>query len=291
MYGLPRQRPDPIPAIHPVPEYLVSGQQALWYEQMKQALQVPWMGVVTMAFAHYPKFFATLWQGLNPLCQSAEFVDASQSLREHVEQEVATLNPPSLAAKLGQLGYAPGELELLRQVNSVFSHGNPLYLLIATLARYLLEAGELEGTADSHPFEGRHAPYVQVPLVLMEYHHADPGTQAVYADIREKLNLPFVNTDYRAFARWPSYFSLAWSDLRQVVNGQEHEKLCQAIHDQAVALVSGFSNPGGLSAVALRQAAAEDASLKEIRAMCQLFQWLLPGLMVNVAYLRLQLQE
>jgi hypothetical protein len=42
-------RPDPIPAIHPLPEYMATGQVTQWYEETKGALQVPWMGVVTMA--------------------------------------------------------------------------------------------------------------------------------------------------------------------------------------------------------------------------------------------------
>ncbi len=58
---LERVRPDPIPTIHPMPEYLASGQRAAWYEDTKLVLQVPWMGVVTMAYAHYPTFFGGLW--------------------------------------------------------------------------------------------------------------------------------------------------------------------------------------------------------------------------------------
>ena len=43
-------------------------------------------------------------------------------------------------------------------------------------------------------------------LTLMEVHHGDAPTATVYADIRATLDLPVVNTDYRALARWPSYF-------------------------------------------------------------------------------------
>ena len=60
MTRIERFRPDPIPAIHPLPEYLATGQRAEWYEDTKQVLQVPWMGVVTMAYTHYPAFFGEL---------------------------------------------------------------------------------------------------------------------------------------------------------------------------------------------------------------------------------------
>jgi hypothetical protein len=65
MSELPRLKPDPIPAIHPVPEYAATGDLAEVYERTKEGLRVPWMGVVAMAFAHYPRFYETLWSALN----------------------------------------------------------------------------------------------------------------------------------------------------------------------------------------------------------------------------------
>lgn len=44
-----RFKPDPVPAIRPLPVYLATGQRAEWYEDTKQALQVPWIGAVTTA--------------------------------------------------------------------------------------------------------------------------------------------------------------------------------------------------------------------------------------------------
>jgi hypothetical protein len=41
MIQLPRRPPSSFPAIHPVPEYAVSGERAVRYEDMKQVLQMP----------------------------------------------------------------------------------------------------------------------------------------------------------------------------------------------------------------------------------------------------------
>ena len=190
MKTIERLRPDPIPSIHPMPEYLATGQRARWYEETKHALQVPWMGVVTMAYSHYPTFFGELWRGLKPLCQSRPFVDAFRGLRGYVESRVAELKPASLIKPLEEMGYAPREIDAIRQMNSVFSHGNQLYVLIATIARHLLEFGDIKGAADAEPFEGRHAPDVEVPFMLLEPHHADEPTRAVYEDIKTVLRLP-----------------------------------------------------------------------------------------------------
>ena len=286
-----RIRPEPIPEIHPMPEYLATGQRAQWYEDTKEVLQVPWMGVVTMAYTHYPTFFGELWRGLKPLCQSRPFVEAFMDLRAYVESRVAELHPTSLIEPLQAMGYAPREIDAIRQMNTVFSHGNQLYVLIATVARHLLEIGDMQGTPNADTFEGRHAPDIQVPFVLMEPHHADEPTQAVYEDIKTTLQLPFVNTDYRAFARWPSYFALAWKNLREKAGTKEHERICQDCHERIASLVATqLPNPGGLSSDALRQAAESDASLEEVVQVCRRFQWLIPGLMTNVAYFRHQLE-
>ena len=53
-------------------------------------------------------------------------------------------------------------------------------------------------------------------------------------------------------------------------------------------VASGIPNPGGLTAGAIR-AAAEQDGVAEIREVVRLFQWLLPGLITNVAFLRRQL--
>ncbi len=293
MTDLPRLRPEPIPAIHPLPEYLAEGPRKVWYEDMKQVFQVPWMGVVTMAYAHYPTFYETLWRGVRDLCRSRPFVEAFLGNRAFAETEVAKLDPPPIGERLREAGYAPREIAQIRQVVEVFSHGNQPYVVLATLTRYLLEVGDMAGTTDPEAapaYADRHAPAFDVPFLLMEAHHADQPTRDVYADVERVLNLPFVNTDYRALARWPSYWAMAWGDLRRVAGTPAHEDICRALHDRCVEQVGKtLPNAGGITAESLRRAAEKDAPFEEIRDMCRLFQWLLPGLVTNVAYLRAQL--
>ena len=286
-----RLYPTPLPQIHPLPEFLATGKRKQWYEEMKEAMQVPWMGVVTMAYAHYPEFFETLWEGAQPLVRSRPFAEASVALRRFTEAETAKLRPPPIAMRLENLGYAEREIAQIRGMIEIFSHGNFPYLLLATVVRMLLEGGEMGSRIDALPFEGRHSPDVDVPLVLMEAHHADAPTQAIYEDVKRTLGLPFVNTDYRALARWPSYFSLAWGDLKGAVPTSAYDAIRAAIHERAVGLAAhDLPNPGRLSGAALRAAASRDTSAAEVLQVARLFQWLLPGLVINVAFLRAQLE-
>lgn len=288
MAELPRLKPDPIPAIHPVPEFEAAGRLAKVYAKTKAGLGVPWMGVVAMAFAHYPSFYQRLWTGLEPTVRGVAFRGACDRLRQTAKAEAGALAAPSILPRLRALGYGEAEIEEIRACNEVFSEGNMPYLLLAAVARRLLEGcdwpggGEVGGAAQAN---GAPKP------PLMEAHHADPATAAVYADIRETLGLPFVNTDYRAFARWPSYFAPTWADLKSVVQSDGYEARVARVHEKAVELAAALPNPTGLGAAELCAAAEQDAALDEVLSVVRLFQWLLPGLAVNVAFLRAQLYD
>ena len=290
MANLPRLKPDPIPSVHPVPEFLAEGELKARYEDMKAVLRVPWMGVVTMSFAHYRAFYDALWQGARTLCASCDFTDACHRLRHLVEEKVSALEPTPLRKRLAQIGYAERELQEIDEAIEIFSDGNFPYLLLATLARLLLEGGELHTSHDMGIQTGPASPRTAGKLVLMEYHHADASTRLVFDDVKTALGLPFLNTDYRALARWPSYFALAWADLRPRLQRGEYETMVAEIHEAAVAIVRSLPNYGNLRGEALRLAARSSASEGEVLSVVRLFEWLLPGLAVNIAFFRAQLR-
>lgn len=289
MADLPRLKPNPIPAIHPVPEFAVSGSRATVYERTKKGLGVPWMGVVAMAFAHYPRFYDTLWSAVEPITGTKAFEQACRSLREVAEREAEALEPAPLISRLSMRGYGVQEIDEIRACNEVFSAGNMPYILMATLARYLLEGNAWQGGGVLNRVT---APRPNLPKPpLMEVHHASDDLAALYDELREALGLPFVNTDYRAFARWPSYFTMAWNDLNPRLSGAGYATRVEGVHKAAIDLAVSLPNATGITPNALRDAAISDASLEEILSVVRLFQWLLPGLALNVAYLRSQLQR
>lgn len=289
--NFPRLKPAVMPVIRPVPEYEATGRLKAVYESTKQGLGVPWMGVVSMAFARYPHFYSALWSALELLATTQLFQTACAELRATAESNAVVLQPTSLSDSLKAMGYAPAERDEVAATIAVFSSGNMPYVLMATLARLLLEGHAWDTSGEAGPLVSR-ASGAGVPArpVLMEAHHADPETQALYARMRTSLGLPFINTDYRALARWPSYFALAWDDLEPMLSSAAYVTATQSVHDKAAALVLSLPNLRGVSALDLQQAAAQDAPLEEVLGVVRLFQWLLPGLAINVAYLRGQLR-
>ncbi len=286
-----RIKPDPVPAIHPRPEHLVDARLGAVYADTKAMLGVPWMGVVTMAFAHYPTFYEALSVGLRQVCGTTTFKKACAQLRSHAESQVTALLPQGLQRDLSSLRYTESELAQIRALIEVFSAGNMPYLMIATIARMLLEDQALTMDA-SHRFTKEEELSVQTiaPLTLIEPHHAEAQTAAVYKDIRQTLGLPFVNTDYRALARWPSYFAMAWNDLQPKIATPAYQAIVESTHAAAINLTRTLSLPAALTGEVLRGASKRDASVHEVLEVVRLFQWLLPGLVINVAFFRAQLR-
>jgi hypothetical protein len=285
--NVPRLKPNPIPEIAPVPEYLADPPLKKIYEDTKEVLQVPWMALVLRSLARYPRFYASLWGGFQELSASAEFLAACHELRQAAE--AAGLSAPSILQELHEVGYSESEIAEIRVVIEVFSQGNTPYVLIATAARLLLEGNEV-GTSRSisKPVQSRNGPVADRKLVLMEPHHANQQLQALYEDLKSTLGLPFVNVDYRALARWPSYFDIAWRSLKPIVGSPAYHKAVERVHKKAVELVLALPNPAGLTSAGLVAAANQDTGAENVLAVVRLFQWLFPGLVINIAYLREQ---
>ena len=79
-YSFPRKKPSSVPKIIVTPEYLAKGSLKKSYINTRLAFNVPWMGVVAMAFAKYPFFYNALWQYIHPLTKSIEFDELSKKL-------------------------------------------------------------------------------------------------------------------------------------------------------------------------------------------------------------------
>ena len=285
---LPRLKPNPLPEIRVTPEMLAAGQLRAVYQRTKAGLGVPWMGVVAMAFARYPAFYEALWGAIEPIARTRVFHDACARLRAAAEAEAERLNPVPQQASLEVDGYNAGDIAEIRDCLEIFSVGNMPYLLMATLARLLLE--EHRWPAGGEPGAMLEQPSLMPRPALMEPQHADPTIRAVYDDIRRRLGLPFVNTDYRALARWPSYFASAWSGLAPVVESELYHAAVERVHDVAVKEALALPNLRALDSATLIAAADQDADINQVLAVVQLFQWLLPGLITNVGWLRGQVR-
>ncbi len=289
IYTFDRIKPLNIPKITVTPEYLAKGRLKREYNKTKLAFNVPWMGVVAMAFANYPNFYTTLWKLMLPLSKSKQFKDLCKDLVKISNRKSKELRPVSIIKSLNKLGYSNYEIKKIYKINQIFTKGNMPYLIMATTARILLEKGEIlnRNKFIYNSYKGKVLD--KDGLVLMEEHHADKNIQEVYKSIKANIGLPFINTDYRAFSRWPSYFLKSWSNFLPTLQSEEYEKKVLEIHNFIIKETLLLPNPNRISSEILINAANKDNKINEIIKVVKLFQWLLPGLVINVAYMREQI--
>lgn len=286
-----RKKPTQTPQIKPVWEHIADDELLASYARYKAVYQVPWVGVFALAYARYRNFF-DLWQsGLADLSESREYVETVLGLRHSVENAVSELNPPPIVERLREMGYSDRELDQIRQTIEIFSHGNFIQLPSAFATRHLLEGGSLGASSEITPYGKSHRPEVTVPFIMVEPHHAMNDQKELYGDVMKTLGLPFVNSDYRALSRWPSYFEMAWGDLRPHTTTHEHEAIAQRMHEEILCAVSEMPNPGGLTGEKLLAAAEKDGDVENLLALVKFFSWLIPGLLINVAFFRAQLES
>lgn len=288
--------PDRNVIVRPVPEHRADPGLKPVYQDLKATFGVPWVGVITQAVAYYRPFFVEAWRQFQPSAKTHYFETRCDAIRLSAwEQTASSFDVPQAAPRLQQLGYSAAELAQIRAILDIFDYGNPKYLIFATaIQRSLCEDRRLGGAQPIAPRDllPRSPIYQLDPIpVMIEEHHALGGLQAVYDNIKKKLDLPFVNSDYKAMGRWPSYLQLAWQGLEPHIDSAPYVRIRQDIHEQALAAVDSLPYEYMADkARAIALGLSEDAVF-ELARVITLFQWLLSGLIINVTWFKQALAD
>lgn len=289
----PLSRPSTVPPVRPVPEHRADASLSVTYQDVKSVLGVPWVGVVLQALAHYRTFFDQAWTQLRP-SMAAHFTErVGTDLRLLCWQQMRDrLTIPDQATPLREkLGYAEREIEEIRALLDVFDYGNPKYFLIATVLDQAFAGEQPIGASRPDPVEELPRSPVQSvgTATMLEEHHVGADVGAVYADIKATLGLPFVNSDYKAMARWPSYLALAWEALKPNVDSEPYQQARQALQDACVLAAHEIPHRYELHRGAMGEVGLGPSQLDELVEVTRLFQWLLSGLMLNVTFFKVAL--
>ena len=281
--------------VRPVPEHRADQALSEIYRDLKATFGVPWVGVITQAVAYYQPFFAEAWRRFSPSAKTHFFERASDEIRlrswEHMAQSFVI---DGQANQLRAMGYSEREIAQINAVLDIFDYGNPKYLIFATAIKEgLLTGRSFGGSAKDARDSLPRSPICQIdPIpVMLEEHHARGALCDVYADIKRTLQLPFINSDYKAMARWPSYLEQAWAALKPCIDTQLYQAARLDIHQQALAAVDGLPIAYRMSQADALQAGLTDAEIDELIRAISLFQWLLSGLVLNVTHFKLAMNK
>jgi hypothetical protein len=265
-----------------VREKEASGRTGQIFQEIKQALGVPFVPVVYQALAAYPEFLEQHWRAFAPLVTTNQFFHLGDRLRgEGYTRMHNYFQIGDLCAPLNEMSFSEGAKHQLGDVIDLFNYVNPLPLVI--VSAQLLAFEQPIGTApNGDPGRADH-PRFPEPPVLIEENAAPPPVKRIYEEIKRTLNLPVVNTDYRAFARWPDFLREYWKALRPIVLAPAYREQQRALCESSEAMARELKVNIDFSPDRLAESGLSDKQIESVLRVTQTFQNILSGLMLNVA--------
>lgn len=289
-------RPQGEVIVRPIPEHRADEELSRVYRDLKTTLGVPWVGVIIQALAHYQPFLVESWRQFRPVARSHFFERVSNELRMRAWEGMSssfTIAPQRRRLETG--GYSDREVAQIVATLDLFDYGNPKYLILATaIAAGLVEDRGLGTSPAGEPRDRLpRSPIAQIePIpVMVEEHHAFGDLRSLYHDMKGTLDLPFVNSDYKAMARWPSYLRLAWNELKPTLTEPAYASVRESLHHLALDAVEALPYPYRMDRRAASAVGMGGADIDELCRTISLFQWLLSGVILNVTCFKLALVE
>lgn len=254
------------------------------FEEITATLGFPVVNVIFRAFAKYPRFLRLQWDFLRPNLLTQDFFDKTEVVRRQALAVVReTLGVGDLRAVLRMRGSSDDALRDVRAVIDFFLYCDPFLLLIASALQSSLAGRPLHGKPWAHLLPHHVNPTRFQAIRLVEFDEASLAVQAAYREIMAFHGAGFVPSDYRAFGHWPGFLTLAWQDWRPRTQAQVYAARVRELNELALALVQDLPFAFALSPETLRKAGFAPGQIADILATVDLFQGLLPALIVNVA--------
>lgn len=261
------------------------------FDEITAVLGFPVVNVIFRAFAKYPRFLRLQWDFLKPNALTQDFFDKTEVVRRQAQAVVKDkLGVADHRATLRMRGSSDDAIREIRAMLDFFLYCDPFLLLIASALQSGLAGRPLAGKPWAYllPYHANPTRFQEVRLVELEEARAE--VQGIYREVMEHYGLPFVPTDFRALARWPDFLALGWEDWKSKVHLPEYASGVQELNELSVALALDLPFAFALSRETLHQADFTPQQISDILATVDLFQGLLPALIINVAAFKLGLE-
>ncbi len=261
------------------------------FDEITASLGFPVVNVIFRALAKYPRFLLLQWEALKPNTLTQDFFDKTEVVRRQALGIVRENFPVNdLRAELRMRGSSDDVVKTIKAVLDFFLYCDPFLLLMVSALQSSLSGNPIRGKPWAHLLPHYTHPTRTQEVSLVEMEEAPPPVQTVYREILKVCELPFVPSDYRAVGRWPEYLELAWKDWKPKISDPVYRREVKALNELALALAEDLPFPLALTPQVLRESGFTPAEVSDVLATVDLFQGLLPGLITNVAALKIGLE-
>jgi hypothetical protein len=256
------------------------------YQELKRALGVPHINLVYQLYGSHPAFLELHWQAMRPAIDSAEFFEFAERIRAEAYTRVHSyFAVPDLCADLGEL--SPGAREEMTQVVEVFYYTDALLLLILTAQLQAFDAPI--GSPRAHETSPAHPEFTEKPVVVNES-SATAEQRKIFEDLRRTLSLGTLNTEFRALARFPAFFTAYWKALKPATQSPLYESMVLAIRETAWGLARELPVSIELSPEQLRESGMEDKEVSDVIRLSEFLARSMAAMVLNMAVAKIGLE-
>lgn len=253
---------------------------------IQDTLGIPWSPANWRAYAMYPAVMQLFWKRLKPATHTEPFLEDTIAITELVYRDINDWYQPGY-----QIDLDDAQRRQIQRELGAFSFGNP-QLLIQQIALSKTLAGEVVGQDGNADIRRGPHPYRHPEIQLIGEQSADgisADLQRVYRDIKQTLGVPIVNSDYQALARWSAFFMAGWEDIKLWRDRPEYQLLRQAVVQRAEEAASQLRPAVVIGEAEVRDLLDDREEFEQIRQTVQMFNDVLPELIIQDALFHLGL--
>jgi hypothetical protein len=274
---VPHRSPNLKLAPEPPPDARVAG----LFAEIKDALGVPYAGLLFRAYGVHPGYLELFWQQIRPAAADAQFFAIAERLRASAYTRVYSyFSVPDFRLRGAEMRLSPAALDELRSTVDLIFYHNSLQLLLAAVVLQALDRPV--GRASESPQTAEH-PLFAVQPVLIDETAATPRVLHIYDEIKRVLGAPIVNADFRAFARFPDFLEDYWAVLRPMFDSPLFSESRFGVQDIALAAARDFPAAVDLRKERLENAGIDDDAIAHVIRATELFVKIFSTALLNLA--------
>lgn len=261
------------------------GRTAELFTDIKQTLGVPYVGLLFRAYGVYPAFLELFWQSVRPGTGDEQFFACAERLRASAYTRVYSYFPvPEFCAHMQKLRLSTGARHELKSTVELLSYYNALQFLLVAVAFQAFDRPI--GRAPQSPKPASH-PIFPVRPVLIEEETATSSVARIYDEIKRAFGAPVVNSDFRAFARFPHFLENYWNVLQPTLELPLYAESQFGMQDAALAVAREFPAEVRLGKDRLESAGIGDDDIAAVLRATGVFLKLLGSSLLNLAIARI----
>ena len=258
------------------------------YEELKEAVGLPYVSVVLQSYASFPHFLPLFWQRFQPVLQHPRFFELCDRLRAEAYTRAHNyFYLPDLASSLQSLNFSEGAREELKDTTEQFYYAHPLFLILVVAQQQAFDGQVGTTVPPSGPTE--HPRFDRKP-VLVDDESATPGTNKIFEEMKREFDVPLVSNEFRALARWPDFLRKYWSLLHPLLSSPLYQECQYGVRETAWSLARELPGPIELTVAQMAEAGMNEDDIASVVRLTQAFTRALSGSILNNAIAKIGLE-